>query len=44
MELFEYVPGAMATAWMVFRIGILVVKGQPAPAPAERHKPALRLV
>jgi hypothetical protein len=44
MELFEYVPGAMAAAWMAFRIVILVRTGSPASTPAERRKPSLRLL
>ena len=44
MEFFEYVPGALAAAWMAFRIVILVRTGHPAPAPAEHHKPSLRLL
>jgi hypothetical protein len=42
MEFIEYVPGAMAAAWMAFRIVILIRTGSPAPA--ERRKPSLRLV
>ena len=36
MELVEYMPGALAAGWMVFRIVILVRNGQPAIAEVEQ--------
>ena len=44
MEMFEYVPGGLAAAWMVFRMVILVRNGAQAEAPAQRLKPSLRLL
>ena len=44
MEMFEYVPGGLAAAWMVFRMVILVRNGAEVEAPAQRLKPSLRLL
>ena len=44
MELFDYIPGGLAAAWMVFRMAILWRDGAQAEAPSVRLKPSLRLV